>query len=118
MIDYTKEDYTKSDQALRRDLRSRQTIILLRSAVACLKAWRYLGVLAGIGGSGMHEETLSRVVGTLTASVRSKFADEKFATFGVKFDNKDLGILRDLAESGKMIPAVTKIYPLTENRRR
>ena len=27
---------------------------------------------------------------------------------------EDLGILRDLAESGKMIPAVTKIYPLTE----
>jgi NADPH:quinone reductase-like Zn-dependent oxidoreductase len=71
-------------------------------------------VLAGIGGSGLHEEALSRVVGVLTASVRSKFADEKFVSFGVDFSNKDLVILRDLAESGKMIPTVTKIYPLTE----
>jgi NADPH:quinone reductase-like Zn-dependent oxidoreductase len=37
-----------------------------------------------------------------------------FATFGVDFSNKDLGILRDLAESGKIVPAVTKTYPLTE----
>ena len=47
-------------------------------------------------------------------SIRSKFADEKFATFGVDFNNKDLGILRDLAESGKIVPAVTKTYPLTK----
>ena len=62
----------------------------------------------------MHEETLSRVVGVLTASVRSKFAKEKFVTFGVDFNNKDLGILRDLAESGKIVAAVTKTYPLSE----
>jgi NADPH:quinone reductase-like Zn-dependent oxidoreductase len=112
VIDYTKEDYTKSDQRydVIYDLVNNHSFAerrrVLKPGGIC--------VLAGIGGSGLHEETLSRVVGTLTASVRSKFADEKFATFGVKFDNKDLGILRDLAESGKMIPAVTKIYPLTE----
>ena len=112
LIDYTKEDYTKSDQRydVIYDLVNNHSFAerrrVLKPGGIC--------VLAGIGGSGMHEETLSRVVGTLTASVRSKFADEKFATFGVKFDNKDLGILRDLAESGKMIPAVTRIYPLTE----
>jgi NADPH:quinone reductase-like Zn-dependent oxidoreductase len=112
VIDYTKEDYTKSD--LRYDV-----IYDLVNNHSFAERRRVLKpggicVLAGIGGSGMHEETLSRVVGVLTTSVRSKFADEKFATFGVDFNNKDLGILRDLAESGKMIPAVTKIYPLTE----
>ena len=71
-------------------------------------------VLAGIGGSGIHEETLSRVVGVFTAFVRSRFAKEKFVSFGVRFDTKDLGILRDLTESGKIVPAVTKTYPLTE----
>ena len=29
---------------------------------------------------------------------------EKFVTFGVDFNNKDLGILSDLMESGKMTP--------------
>ena len=112
VIDYTNEDYTKSDQRydVIYDLVNNHSFAerrrVLKPGGIC--------VLAGIGGSGIHEETLSRVIRTLTASVRSKFADEKFATFGVKFDNKDLGILRDLAESGKMIPAVTKIYPLTE----
>ncbi|PYI44575.1 MAG: hypothetical protein DMF11_14280 [Verrucomicrobia bacterium] len=71
-------------------------------------------VLAGIGGSGIHEETLSRVVGVFTASFRSRFVREKFVTFGVSFSTKDLGILRDLAESGKVVPAVTKTYSLTE----
>jgi NADPH:quinone reductase-like Zn-dependent oxidoreductase len=62
----------------------------------------------------MHKETLSQFAGVLPAALRSKFTREKFATFGVDFNKKDLRILRDLAESGKMSPALTKTYPLTE----
>ncbi len=71
-------------------------------------------VLAGVGGSGMHKETLFNMAGALTASLRSKFAKEKFVMFGVDINKKDLGILRDLTESGKVVPALTKSYPLTE----
>lgn len=62
----------------------------------------------------MHKETLSQFVNGLTASFRSKFGKEKFVNFGVDFNTKDLGILRDLTESGKVMPALTKTYPLTE----
>jgi NADPH:quinone reductase-like Zn-dependent oxidoreductase len=62
----------------------------------------------------MHEETLSRFIGVFTAAVRSKFSKEKFVIFGVDISQKDLGVLRDLAESGKISPALTKTYPLTE----
>jgi NADPH:quinone reductase-like Zn-dependent oxidoreductase len=112
VIDYTKEDYTKGDQRydVIYDLVSNHSFAerrrVLKPGGIC--------VLAGIGGSGMHEETLSRVVGVFTTSFQSKFSDEKFVTFGVDFNKKDLGILRDLAESGKVVPALTKIYPLTE----
>jgi NADPH:quinone reductase-like Zn-dependent oxidoreductase len=112
VIDYTKEDYTKSDQRydVIYDLVNNHSFAerrrVLKPGGIC--------VLAGIGGSGMHEETLSRVVGVLTTSVQSKFVKEKFVTFGVAFNKKDLGILRDLAESGKAVPAVTKTYRLTE----
>jgi NADPH:quinone reductase-like Zn-dependent oxidoreductase len=112
VIDYTKEDYTKGDQRydVIYDLVNNHSFSerrrVLKPGGIC--------VLAGIGGSGIHEETLSRVVGVLTATVRSKFVKEKFVSFGVDFNNKDLGILRDLAESGKAVPAVTKTYPLTE----
>ncbi len=112
VIDYTKEDYTKGDERydVIYDLVNNHSFAerrrILKPGGIC--------VLAGIGGSGMHEETLSNLVGLNTALLRSKFANEKFVTFGVDFNKKDLGILRDLTESGKVVPAVTKTYPLTE----
>jgi NADPH:quinone reductase-like Zn-dependent oxidoreductase len=67
-----------------------------------------------VGGSGMHKEALPQMAGALTASLRSKFGNEKFIAFGVDINKKDLGVLRDLTESGKIVPALTKTYPLTE----
>src|SRR5262249_1509795 len=112
VIDYTKEDFTTGDQRydVIYDLVNNHSFAerrrVLKSGGIC--------VLAGIGGSGIHDETLSRAVGVLTASLRSKFAREKFVPFGVDINKKDLGVLRDLIESGKVVPALTKIYPLTE----
>src|SRR5438132_1393153 len=113
VIDYTKEDYTKGEQRydVVYDLVNNHSFAerrrVLKPGGIC--------VLAGIGGSGIHEETLSRVVGVFTASLRSRFVREKFVTFGVSFNTKDLGILRDLTESGKVVPAVTKTYSFTES---
>ena len=112
VIDYTKEDYTKGDQPydVIYDLINNHSFAerrrVLKPGGIC--------VLAGIGGSGMHKETLPRMAGVLTAYLRSKFANEKFVTFGVDINKKDLGILRDLTESGQVVPALTKTYPLTE----
>src|SRR5437870_794986 len=112
VIDYTKEDFTKSDQRydVIYDLVNNHSFAercrVLKPGGIC--------VLAGIGGSGMHKETLFNLAGSLTASLRSKFANEKFVSFGVDINKKDLGILRDLTESGKVAPALTKTYPLTE----
>ena len=112
VIDYTKEDYTKGYQRydVIYDLVNNHSFAerrrVLKPGGIC--------VLAGIGGSGMHDETLSRVAGVFTASLRSKFSNEKFVSFGVDINKKDLGILRDLTESGKIMPALTKTYPLTE----
>ena len=113
VIDYTKEDYTKGEQRydVIYDLVNNHSFAerrrVLKSGGIC--------VLAGVGGAGLHEETFSRVVGVFTAFLRSRFAKEKFVSFGVSFSTKDLGILRDLAESGKAVPAITKTYPLTES---
>jgi NADPH:quinone reductase-like Zn-dependent oxidoreductase len=112
VIDYTKEDYTKGNQRydVIYDLVGNHSFSerrrVLKPGGIC--------VLAGIGGSGLHKETLSRIAGQFAASLRSKFSKEKFVIFGVNFNNKDLGILRDLAKSGKVVPAVTKTYPLRE----
>ena len=112
VIDYTKEDYTKSDQRY-------DVIYDLVNNHSFAERRRVLNpggicVLAGVGGSGMHEETMSRLVGVFTASLRSQFAKERFAVFGVDINKKDLGVLRELTESGKIVPALTKTYPLSE----
>ena len=113
VIDYTKEDYTNDPERydVIYDLVNNHSFAerrrVLKPGGIC--------VLAGVGGAGIHEESLSRVFGVFTAFVRSRFAKEKFVSFGVRFDTKDLGILRDLAESGKAVPHVTKTYPLTES---
>jgi NADPH:quinone reductase-like Zn-dependent oxidoreductase len=112
VIDYTKEDYTKSDQRYdviydlvnNRSFAERRRV--LKPGGIC--------VLAGVGGSGLRKETFFQMVNLLTASFRSKFGNEKFVSFGVDFNKKDLGILRDLTESGKVVPALTKTYPLIE----
>src|SRR5947209_10444527 len=72
VIDYTKADYTKSDQRYdviydlvnNRSFAERRRV--LKPGGIC--------VLAGVGGSGMHKETLFNMAGALTASFRSKFA--------------------------------------------
>lgn len=112
VIDYTKEDYTADGQRYdviydlvnNRSFAERRHI--LKPGGIC--------VIAGVGGSGMHKETLPNAVGVLTAFLRSKFGRERFVPFGVDINKKDLGVLRDLTESGKMRPALTRTYPLTE----
>src|SRR5437764_2231403 len=112
VIDYTKEDYTKSEQRydVIYDLVNNHSFAerrrVLKSGGIC--------VLAGVGGSGLHEETLFNLVGSLSAALRSKFAKEKFVMFGVDINKKDLGVLRDFTETRTITSALTKTYPLTE----
>jgi NADPH:quinone reductase-like Zn-dependent oxidoreductase len=112
VIDYTKQDFTEGDQRYdviydlvnNRSFAERRRI--LKPGGIC--------VLAGVGGSGMRKETLFNLASSLTAWLRSYFSAEKFVSFGVDINKKDLGILRDLTESGKVSPALTKTYPFTE----
>jgi NADPH:quinone reductase-like Zn-dependent oxidoreductase len=112
VIDYTKEDYTKGDERydVIYDLVNNHSFSerrrVLKPGGIC--------VLAGIGGSGIREESWSQLLNTLTASFRSRFSEEKFVTFGVDIGKKDLGVLREMTESGKITPALTKTYPLTQ----
>jgi NADPH:quinone reductase-like Zn-dependent oxidoreductase len=112
VIDYTREDFTKGDQRydLIYDLVNNHSFSdrrrVLKPGGIC--------VMAGIGGSGWHKDTFSRLVGQLNAYLRSRFTPEKFVAFIAQLNKKDLGVLRDLMESGKLVPAVTKTYPLSE----
>src|SRR3989442_70097 len=112
VIDYTKEDFTKSgqrydlifDNVSNHSFSERRRI--LNSNGIC--------VLAGIGGAGSHEGQWARLGGSLKALVASWFVSQRFVTFIARITKEDLTILRDLMEFGKVTPVIDKRYSFSE----
>ncbi len=112
VIDYTKEDFTKSDQ--RYDL-----IYDLVGNHSFSERRRILGpngicVMAGIGGAGWHEGFATRLLGELNGYLRSRFVSQKFIAYIAQFNKADMSVLADLLQSGKMTPVIDKTYKLNE----
>jgi NADPH:quinone reductase-like Zn-dependent oxidoreductase len=112
VIDYTKEDFTKTDQ--RYDL-----IFDLVGNHSFSERRRILNpngicVMAGVGGAGWHDGMGMRLAGELNAYVRSRFVSEKFITYIATLNKADLAILGDLMQSGKVTPVIDRRYKLSE----
>ncbi len=112
VIDYTKEDFTKTDQ--RYDL-----IFDLVGNHSFSERRRILNpngicVMAGIGGAGWHDGMAMRLAGELNAYLRSRFVSQKFIAYIAQFNKKDMMVLADLMQSGKMTPVIDKTYKLSE----
>ena len=112
VIDYTKEDFTKTDQ--RYDL-----IFDLVGNHSFSERRRILNpngicVMAGVGGAGWHDGMGMRLAGELNSYVRSRFVSQKFVAYIAKLNKADLTILGDLMRSGKVIPVIDKTYKLSE----
>jgi len=112
VIDYTKEDFTKTDQ--RYDL-----IYDLVGNHSFSERRRILDpngicVMAGIGGAGWHDGMGIRLAGELDAYVRSRFVSQKFISYIAQFNKKDMMVLGDLLQSGKMTPVIDKTYKLNQ----
>ena len=112
VIDYTKEDFTKTDQ--RYDL-----IFDLVGNHSFSERRRILNpngicVMAGIGGAGWHDGMAMRLAGELNAYVASRFVSQKFVAYIATLTKADLTILADLMQSGKVIPVIDRTYKLSE----
>jgi len=113
VIDYTKEDFTKGTQ--RYDL-----IFDLVGNHSFSERRRILNpngicVMAGVGGSGASGgQIMGVLVGELNAYVQSRFASQKFVAFLAALNQKDLTVLSDLMQSGKMTPVIERSYQLSE----
>ncbi len=108
VIDYTKEDFTKTDQ--RYDL-----IFDLVGNHSFSERRRILNptgicVMAGIGGAGWHDGIGTRLAGELKAYVASRFVSEKFITYIATLNKADLQILGDLMQAGKVTPVIDRTY--------
>src|SRR6266487_642673 len=112
VIDYTQEDFTNTDQ--RYDL-----IFDLVGNHSFSERRRILNpngicVMAGIGGAGWHDGMAMRLAGELNAYLRSRFVSQKFIAYIAQFNKKDMMVLADLMQSGKVTPVIDRTYKLNE----
>jgi len=112
VIDYTKEDFTKTDQRydLIFDLIGNHSFYERRGILNP----NGICVMAGLGGAGWHDGMATRLAGELNAYLRSRFVSQKFVAYIAQFNKQDMTVLADLMQSGKMKPVIDKVYKFNE----
>jgi NADPH:quinone reductase-like Zn-dependent oxidoreductase len=108
VIDYTKEDFTKSDQRydvifdnVQNHTFSERRRVLTPNGIC---------VLAGLGGAGWHADTQTHLIRALTTPLMSKFTSQKFRFFIAQLNHVDMALLGDLMQSGKVTPVIDRTY--------
>jgi NADPH:quinone reductase-like Zn-dependent oxidoreductase len=108
VIDYTKEDFTKSGQ--RYDLMLDN--VGNHSLSECRSVLNPQGKYVMIGGeSGRWLDPLPRMV---AARVMSRFVSQEMGMMLAHVSKEDLTILGDLMQSGKVTPVIDRRYQLSE----
>lgn len=109
VIDYTKEDFTRSGE--------RYDLILdtvgNRSLADCRRALVAKGTLVLVGGvdKGLWLGPLTRA---LKAAASSPFVSQRLLPFMARLGGGDLTLMQELLVAGKVIPVIDRSYPLGE----
>ena len=114
VIDYTKEDFTRTDQRydMIYDLVGNHSFSERRQILTT----NGICVLAGIGGAGFHPESWGRILGNFKTAFQSKFTSQKFVTYIAKLTKDDLNVLRDFMQAGKLSPVIDRTYKISETQ--
>jgi NADPH:quinone reductase-like Zn-dependent oxidoreductase len=109
VIDYTREDFTRSGQ--RYDLLL--DVAGSRSWRECRRVLDHKATLVLIGGPKANRwlGPLGHIAGVRLASLR---ASQKVVFFVAKFNREDFVVLRELLEAGKVTPVIDRRYALSE----
>jgi NADPH:quinone reductase-like Zn-dependent oxidoreductase len=110
VIDYTKQDFTKTDQRydMLYDLVGNHSFSERRQILTP----NGICVLAGVGGAGLHPGMLGRIGRNFWDAFLSNFSKRKFIFYIAKLTKDDLAVLRDLMEAGKVSPVIDRTYTL------
>ena len=110
VIDYTREDFTRSGQ--------RFDLILdvgaNRSLAACRRVLAPEGALVVIGAAGSGRSIVPIGMRILGAMLWSRFGRQRISMFMANVTREDLLVLKELIEGGKVTPVVDRTYPLSE----
>ncbi|MEJ2190071.1 MAG: NAD(P)-dependent alcohol dehydrogenase [Acidobacteriota bacterium] len=106
-IDYTKEDYWAS---------GKQYDLIVDNAAfqpisGSLQALKETGVYVGVGGSS---STISVLQSLIFDPIVARFKGKKVVSFVANVNQADLEIMKELLETGKIVPAVERTYSLSE----
>ena len=104
VIDYTREDFTKS--APQYDIVF--DCFAAHSLSACRRILKPKGIYIGVGGPGSPWMTELVLVRPITALVLSPFVSQKFASFIAKPSREDLATLGELMAAGKVRPVIDR----------
>jgi len=109
VVDYTRQDFTRGGQ--------RYDLILdtaSRSLADCRRALARKGTLVVVGGTaGRWLDGLARVS---RARALSPFVSQRLRPFLTRWDKRDLELVADLIETGRVTPVIDRTYPLAEAR--
>jgi NADPH:quinone reductase-like Zn-dependent oxidoreductase len=111
VIDYTKEDFTKGER--------RYDVILDNVANRSLSEFRRIlnpkGKYVTIGGGGPNERRWIGAFGrVIKMRLLSPFVNQEMGTMLAELNKKDLTILADLMQTGKMTPVIDRRFTLRE----
>jgi NADPH:quinone reductase-like Zn-dependent oxidoreductase len=111
VIDYTKEDFTKSAE--------RYDVILdnvaNHSLLECKGVLKPKGIYVLIGGGGTNDQGLiGPLANPIKAMLLSPFVSQKMGMMMAELNKKDLTVLGDLMQSGKVTPVIDRRYKLSE----
>lgn len=113
VIDYTKEDFTKSDQ--RFDVIFDNVCNHSAAERRRVLSSKGICVLAGMGGSGVKGgEAIPRIVAAFAARGLSAFTEQKFAQYMTQISKQDLVMLGDLVQARKLRPVIEQTYKLDD----
>src|SRR5216683_700415 len=111
VIDYTREDFTKSDQ--------RYDLILDNVGNHSLLEYRSVlkpkGILVTVGGGGPDDRWFGTFFSRpIKALILSPFVSQKFEMLLAELNKEDLTVLNDLMQAGKLKPIIDRRYSLSE----
>src|SRR3979411_2888513 len=111
VIDYTKEDFTKRGE--------RYDLILDNVGNQPLSGFRRVlnpkGIYVMIGGGGVKDDPwFGALVRPIKAILMSKFISKKMEPMLADMNRKDLTVLADLIQAGKVKPVIDKTYTLSQ----
>jgi NADPH:quinone reductase-like Zn-dependent oxidoreductase len=109
VIDYTREDFTRSDQRYDfiLDNVSNHSLSDLRGALTPT------GALVPNGG-GFDNHWFASGGRVISAHVLKRLVDPRLRPFLVSHSHEDLVVLKELIEAGKLTPVMDRTYPLSE----